>query len=91
MRTTLTIDDDLAMALHAKSRAENRPFKAVVNEALRRGLDASGQERPRITFRVYDTGMDPDLDLTKARNIAAAWDDEHTLAVMRDFEARNSG
>ena len=90
MRTTLTIDDDLAMALHAKSRAENRPFKAVVNEALRRGLEASGQERPRITFRVYDTGMDPDLDLTKATQIAAAMEDDHILAVMADFNARNT-
>jgi len=38
MRTTLTIDDDLAALLRQRSRTEERPFKEVVNEALRAGL-----------------------------------------------------
>ena len=38
MRTTLTLDDDIAAKLHAESRRTGRPFRDVVNEALRHGL-----------------------------------------------------
>ncbi|MCS5700341.1 ribbon-helix-helix domain-containing protein [Cyanobium sp. FGCU-52] len=38
MRTTLTLDDDLAEALNRKARLSGRSFKAVVNETIRRGL-----------------------------------------------------
>lgn len=38
MRTTLTLDDDLAEALNRRARHTGRTFKAVVNEAIRRGL-----------------------------------------------------
>jgi hypothetical protein len=38
MRTTLTLDDDLAEALNRAARLTGRSFKAVVNETLRRGL-----------------------------------------------------
>lgn len=39
MRTTLTLDDDLAMALQDKARTTGRPFKEVVNAWLREGID----------------------------------------------------
>lgn len=42
MRTTLTLDDDLAEALNRAARLTGRSFKAVVNETLRRGLAQSG-------------------------------------------------
>ena len=38
MRTTLTLDDDVAAKLKAESRRAGRPFRDVVNETLRRGL-----------------------------------------------------
>lgn len=47
MRTTLTLDDDVARALERVRRAGKRTFKEVVNEVLRRGL----QERPRAAKR----------------------------------------
>jgi len=42
MRTTLTLDDDLAEALNRTARLTGRSFKAVVNDTLRRGLAQSG-------------------------------------------------
>ncbi len=36
MRTTLTLDDDVAVKL--KAAAKSRPFQVVVNEVLRAGL-----------------------------------------------------
>jgi hypothetical protein len=38
MRTTLTLDDDVAAKLKAEARRADRPFREVVNETLRRGL-----------------------------------------------------
>ena len=38
MRTTLSLDDDLAESLNRAARLTGRSFKAVVNEAIRRGL-----------------------------------------------------
>jgi predicted CopG family antitoxin len=38
VRTTLTLDDDVAVKLKAESRRGGRSFREVVNEALRRGL-----------------------------------------------------
>lgn len=42
MRTTLTLDDDLAEALNRAARLMGRSFKAVGNDTLRRGLAQSG-------------------------------------------------
>lgn len=65
MRTTLTLDDDLADFLKMQSRLQGRPFKQVVNDALRRGVAPGpiGAEQP--TFRVVPNrsglvaGVDP--------------------------------
>jgi hypothetical protein len=38
MRTTLTLDDDLAKKLHEVARRKGESFKEVVNSTLRRGL-----------------------------------------------------
>lgn len=39
MRTTLTLDKDVAAKLKAEARRSGRTFKEVVNEALRTGLN----------------------------------------------------
>jgi Arc/MetJ family transcription regulator len=38
MRTTLTLDDDVAAALERLRKARDLGFKELVNDALRRGL-----------------------------------------------------
>jgi predicted transcriptional regulator len=38
MRTTLTLDDDVAAAIERLRRARDASLKDIVNEALRRGL-----------------------------------------------------
>lgn len=62
-RTTLTLEDDVASLLRDEARRTGKPLKAVVNEALRRGLE----ERPRRrrTFRVQarDMGMLPGIEI----------------------------
>lgn len=38
MRTTLTLDEDVAEFLKKESRLRNKPFKQVLNEAVRRAM-----------------------------------------------------
>jgi len=62
MRTTLTLDDDVAARLRAAGRTERRPFKDLVNDALRRGL--ASLERPaspRRRFRTKGFDLGPSL------------------------------
>lgn len=59
MRTTLTLDDDVAAKLKAESRRAGRPFRDVVNETLRRGLAqrrVAGLRQP-FTITARDLGQ----------------------------------
>ena len=52
MRTTLTIDDDIASALKRLRKNREASFKELVNDALRRGLrDMNEPQKPRKPFR----------------------------------------
>ena len=51
VRTTLTLDDDVAARLAEEARRTGRSFKDTVNEALRGGLDARRQPQAE-PFRV---------------------------------------
>ncbi|HLH97644.1 MAG TPA: ribbon-helix-helix protein, CopG family [Xanthobacteraceae bacterium] len=52
MRTTITIDDDVAASLERLRRTRETSFKDLVNEALRRGIkDMTARPKPREPFR----------------------------------------
>ena len=66
MRTTLTLDDDLATKLRALAHRRRVSFKEVVNSVLRRGLVAQeSRSRSSPPFRVeafrsaFRPGVDP--------------------------------
>jgi plasmid stability protein len=52
MRTTLTLDDDVAAKLKAEARRAGRSFRDVVNETLRRGLAQQRATASRRAFKV---------------------------------------
>jgi len=52
MRTTVSLDDDVAAKLKAEMRRSGRSFKETINEILRRGLLPRKQPGPRRPFRV---------------------------------------
>jgi hypothetical protein len=52
MRTTLTLDDDVAAKLKAESRRTGRPFRDIVNDTLRRGLASRRVIASRHPFTV---------------------------------------
>ena len=87
MRTTLTLEDDLARALREEARRSGRPLKGIVNETLRVGLAARrspAARRYRLT-PVSLGGVVPGVDLDKALRLAEALEDE---ATARKLELR---
>ena len=58
MRTTLTIDDEIAAKLRSQARkAKNKTFKQVVNETLELGLLARDDLNRPTRFRVRSRRM----------------------------------
>lgn len=64
MRTTLTLDPDVALKLKARVAEQKAPFKEVVNAALRRGLSQDSLPKSRKRFRVQPHSLDlkPGID-----------------------------
>lgn len=88
MRTTLTIDDELARALKELAHSSGKSFKDVVNETLRAGL--TGQKAlPRARpYRIRPSslgGVMPGIDLNKALRLADALENEE---IARKLELR---
>ena len=52
MRSTLTIDDDLAALVNAEVRRSGQPYKVVVNELLKLGLASKRRPVARSAFKV---------------------------------------
>lgn len=87
VRTTLTLDDDVAAALRRKAKQANRPFRDIVNDALRAGLttrpvaDDTATEAPSAAL-----SLRPGFDLTKALSLAAGLEDQeitHRLELRK--------
>lgn len=57
MRTTLTLDDDVAVQVERLRRERDASLKDVVNEALRRGLSQM-QKRPPKRRRFRTKGFE---------------------------------
>jgi hypothetical protein len=63
VRTTLTIDDDVARLLQEEVKRSGDSFKGTVNNLLRKGLTASRDPQPRKRFVVTPRkmGLEPGL------------------------------
>lgn len=71
MRTTLTIDDDIAAQLKQLRRHGDLKFRDLVNEALRRGLrdmNRAPRRREVLRTRTFDMGK----PLVNIDNVAEA-------------------
>jgi hypothetical protein len=86
MRTTITLDDDLAAHLQRLARETGRPFKQVLNDALRAGL-IPGPSNPHEdpAFPTFALGLRPGINLDHARHLAAELEDDE---IMRKLELR---
>jgi len=88
MRTTLTLEDDLASALKERSERTGESFKAVVNATLRRGLEADLAPPAARRYRLEPDslgGTVREVDLDKALRLADALEDAE---IVRKLELR---
>jgi len=88
MRTTLTIDDSLAELLKKQAWETGKPFKQVVNEALRAGLEQAGAAQAPRPYRIEPASMGsarPGIDLDRALMLASELED---VELKRKMELR---
>ncbi|MBI4877146.1 MAG: antitoxin [Acidobacteria bacterium] len=73
MRTTLSLDDDVANLLHRKMRRSGASFKETVNHFLRQGLLASDREnRKPFTVAPRPLGLLPGMSYDKVEDLIEA-------------------
>lgn len=68
MRTTLTLDDDVAAKLKDEVRATGKSFKEVVNGFIRKGLVLKDNS-PAKPFKVRDVGFRLGRDFTSVSRL----------------------
>ena len=85
MRTTLTLDPDVAKLLEDAVHRTRRPLKFVVNDALRRGLGSFPRAAARRRLRVesHRSALRPGFDLAGFNKLVDELDDQAILAKAR--------
>jgi len=76
MRTTLTLDDDVAEKLKGEMHRRGTTFKETVNDFLRRGLEEPRPEDMARPFRVQprSLGLRPGVQLDDVAGLLDALD-----------------
>ncbi len=82
MRTTVTLDPDLAVRLRDLARQRRISFRSAINETIRTGLAADIEAKRPYREKSRDLGVQPGLDLTKALRLAATLEDEATTQKL---------
>ncbi len=82
MRTTLTLDEDVARQLETLTRERGISFKEAVNSTLRKGLGRSPERRP-YKIRARPLGLRPGINLDKALQLAADIEDEEIIRKLK--------
>jgi hypothetical protein len=84
MRTTVTLDSDLAAKLRTLARERGVSFKEALNSTLRRGLTSGGRggspQRYRLASRRL--GLRPGVDLEHALRLASELEDAETIRKL---------
>lgn len=81
MRTTVTLDPDVARLLKEEEARQRRSFKEVVNDAIRRGLAPRPGQASVEPYRVrpHQTTLRPGVDPAGLNRLADELEDEAVL------------
>lgn len=82
MRTTITLDPDLAAKLRALARERGISFKEAVNSTLRRGFAQPGGSSKRYRLPSRRLGLQPGVDLTHALRLAGELEDAEAIRKL---------
>lgn len=70
MRTTVSIEPDLARLLEQRMADEGKGFRQAPNDTLRRGFEAAVSETPaRYEVPVFESPVRPGIDLAKINRL----------------------
>ncbi|MFO1216914.1 MAG: hypothetical protein U1E89_00870 [Burkholderiaceae bacterium] len=79
MRTAVTLDADVQRLLKEAERRTGRPFKQVLNDAVRAALGRDDMKVPAFRQPVFSLGR-VKIDLTKAGALAGELADQDVVA-----------
>jgi hypothetical protein len=85
MRTTVTLDEDVASKLRQVSRERGVSFKAALNGAVRTGLAAAAPPARSFRVQAQPLGIRPDINVDKALSLAAELED---IEILRKLDLR---
>ena len=90
MRTTLTLEPDVVHRLKERMTEQKTTLKEVVNDALRRGLVAAPEARPKKPFRVQarSLGFRPGIDANRLNQLLDELDAQEFAAKARRSRGR---
>jgi hypothetical protein len=90
MRTTLTLDDDLAGLLKQRARELGVPFKEAVNRTIRAGLGEAAVARrdPAPRTIPHSFGFRPGVDVDKLGQLADELEAEAFADKLHDSARR---
>jgi pheromone shutdown protein TraB len=81
VRTTVTLDDDVAARLKREARERGVSFKEALNTSVRRGLESEALSQPyRMPTRKL--GVKPGVDLDRALALAGELEDAEALRKL---------
>jgi hypothetical protein len=83
MRTTVTLDPDVAEQLKDLARRRNVSFSDALNSTLRAGLATEQDSRRPFKVESRPMGLRPGVDLTKALQLAADLEDEEIIRKLK--------
>jgi hypothetical protein len=83
MRTTMTLDDDVARLVEEAVHRERRPMKQVVNDALRRALAPAAIRDQPYELTPHESAVRPGFDPAGFNKLADELEDEALLGTPR--------
>jgi hypothetical protein len=85
VRTTVTLDRDVAEGLEREMRRSRRGLKATINEALRRGLrlGTRAPRPPRFEVRPQALGAKPGIDPDRMNQLVDELDAQDRVRKLR--------
>ncbi|HZU57494.1 MAG TPA: CopG family transcriptional regulator [Actinocrinis sp.] len=83
MRTTLTLDPDVADLVEDAVHRMRTSMKQVINDALRRALSPAASQRETYHVPVHEAALQPGLDLSGFNRLADELEDAAILETVR--------
>ncbi len=82
MRTTVTLDPDVAARLKQVAHEQGISFKEALNSNVRRGLEGSAVDSRPYRVPTRQLGVRPGVNLDKALQLASELEDAETMRKL---------